>query len=1239
MVRGIYSKLWPNRSGSLGLVLCLGLLCYGGLAQAAMLNVPGSYPTIQSAIDVAGNGDTVLVADGTYVENINFNGRAITVRSESGAASAIIDGAQSGSVVTFNSAEGSGSVLDGFTITNGSGTYDGTEGNDGGGIYCRASSPTIINCFVTGNTANAGSGGGIYCSSSSSPTITSCVISNNMATWGGGVMCLSSSPTITDCTISDNTAMSFGGGIDCEWSASPTIENCTIRDNTVTSSGGGGGIDCSTSSSPSINNCTIMGNTANHGGGISCWYDSSPHITNCIISSNTANRGGGIYCSDAYFPGNGNSSSPVITNCKLSGNTAEYEGGGIGCYKSSPSISNCTISGNTAKWGGGIRCGVSSSPKITNCVLSGNVANSSGGGIGCSFSSSPTIVNCTIGGNTATYFGGGISCKESSSSTVINSILWWNSADSSPNEIYLDGTGTINVSYSNIWGGWSGTGNININPLFFDSRPASEAPTLAGNYHLKSSSPCIDAGTATDAPTDDIDSDARPYDVPSIPNNPSAYDMGADEYTSLINYDISLSSSWNLISLPLQPSNTAIESVLNAISGKYESVWAFIGGTWKVYDPQNPGFSDLATMEAGWGYWIKMTEAATLNVSGSISSDSIDLVSGWNLVGYNSTNSQAVADALTSIDGKYVSVWAFIDGGWKVYDPANPGFSDLTTVEPTYGYWINTSQECAWSLDFFHAEGRHIVSDYTGKKFVFRGVNLTGLEFGSFGNNPYPGDEGTNYFKPRPEDLDNIKALGFNVIRVPFEWARLVTHWQPTDSLPTSLNPNYLAILNEVVQMAGDRKLYVIFDMHDFLKYWSGQSAQECVDINSDDDYPKLLARTWKLLAEYFSGNTTVLGYDIMNEPVRLEDGEVCGSCGWHAIAQSVVNEIRTVDDRHLIFVEGPNYSLASYWPVENSKETFITDTVTPPRIVYSPHVFFDFNNDSRYDQVGEESAPIGLWKYYVRDRLMPVIDWSIDNNVPIFIGETNVPCTAGWAEVLDYAFTDFFEPLHLSVTAWHYINPQHCYEENQEVPCFLNLLDCSAEHQLNVLKKYPGGAYQATTEPVTFDSLIYSKARINPWDSGQGYWGDLSISFCTPDPVIEENCTISVDFQNNYAGIKFMHHYGLDTRRLTHLSFRIFLTGQGQQNFKIFTTAARSDCEKIENPQGKDPEYPPDNERPNLRDFLSLSVDSGSWYQVEIPLQRIVNPDEPIINGIAFQNMGEEQEVFYLDDIHLANP
>jgi len=164
---------------------------------------------------------------------------------------------------------------------------------------------------------------------------------------------------------------------------------------------------------------------------------------------------------------------------------------------------------------------------------------------------------------------------------------------------------------------------------------------------------------------------------------------------------IPLAEGWNLISLNIQPGSTYVKSVIETISEYVICVWAYKNGEWLLYAKDKPGFSDLMTIEAENAFWVNMDVAADLTISGLTAPNSINLESGWNLVGYNSTTPLLVADALASIDGKYLSVWDYagpIDDPWRVYDPANPGFSDLTTMEPGYGYWINTTEACTWTL-------------------------------------------------------------------------------------------------------------------------------------------------------------------------------------------------------------------------------------------------------------------------------------------------------------------------------------------------------------------------------------------------------------------------------------------------------------------------------------------------------------------------------------------------------------
>jgi parallel beta-helix repeat protein/predicted outer membrane repeat protein len=518
------------------------------------------YSTIQAAIDDAAPGDTVLVEDGTYTgignKNIDFQGKAITVRSQNGPTVCTIDCGGIGRGFYFQNGEGAGSVLSGFTITNGSADH-------GGGIYCDSASPMITNCRFISNTANF-YGGGIRCNNgsspgiadcafesntakygaaiactSSSPTISNCTLETNAADYfGGGIYCDSASPEITGCTLNANTAVRYGGGIYCEASSSPNVSDCTISNNTATSSifGGGGGV-YSTSSSPSISDSTINNNTAEKSGGGLYGDDSPLTITNCNISMNTAtsNRGGGIYfffneptisgstiSDNRAYDGGGifcESSSPRVYTTTISGNTAERSAGGIYCDLSYASFGTCTISNNTAVYEGGVRLSGGSHVILANCVISNNTADY-GAGIGI-YSSPSNIINCTVTKNTATIEGGGLRLVSSTlRPAVINTILW---ADA-PDEIKVV-SGPILFEYCNIQGGYAGTGNIDTNPAFVD--PASD------NFHLGALSGCIDAATSDSAPEVDFDGTAR-YDDQATPDTGSGdityYDIGAYEY-------------------------------------------------------------------------------------------------------------------------------------------------------------------------------------------------------------------------------------------------------------------------------------------------------------------------------------------------------------------------------------------------------------------------------------------------------------------------------------------------------------------------------------------------------------------------------------------------------------------------------------------------------------------------------------------------------------------------------------
>ena len=131
------------------------------------------FATIQTAINATTDGDTVSVAAGTYVENINFNGKNIAVIGAD-SSNTIIDGDSSGSVVTFSNGESSSAVLDGFTLQNGS-------ANSGGGIYINAAKPVLNNLIIQNNTASGYAGGGIYMNAAYGIDISNSIVQNNSA--------------------------------------------------------------------------------------------------------------------------------------------------------------------------------------------------------------------------------------------------------------------------------------------------------------------------------------------------------------------------------------------------------------------------------------------------------------------------------------------------------------------------------------------------------------------------------------------------------------------------------------------------------------------------------------------------------------------------------------------------------------------------------------------------------------------------------------------------------------------------------------------------------------------------------------------------------------------------------------------------------------------------------------------------------------------------------------------------
>ncbi len=474
----------------------LALTCGLGARSvlADILGVPVPYPTIQAAIDAAVNDDTVLVADGTYTglgnRDLDFGGRAITVRSENGAGACIIDIQGSAGdphrAFHFHSGETAASVVEGFTIQNG---------------------------FIN-------RGGAALCEADSSPLFQSCVFQHNSVSQavaedgGGAVYVLSSSPTFIDCDFLQNQAEAnflFGGGgaVQSQSDSNPTFIGCAFSENSA------------------------IGATEPDGGAVAIWDGGHPEFFSCTFTENQAYWDGAVL----------NFSSVTMHDCHFQDNAAN--GGAAGAYGlygapfggGSSELVNCSFVGNssTGNAGGAVVVQLpGTSATFTNCLFANNHATNRGGGMWFRDDTEVVVTNCTFSGNTAGDPGGALSVRNGAFVAVDNSVLWNNA----PDEVHLFNA-VLSISYSDIQGVWAGTENINADPLFVDpDGPDNDPDTWEDNdYRLSAGSPAIDAADNTAVPkgvVTDLDDNPRFVDDPNTTDtgngDPPIVDMGAYEF-------------------------------------------------------------------------------------------------------------------------------------------------------------------------------------------------------------------------------------------------------------------------------------------------------------------------------------------------------------------------------------------------------------------------------------------------------------------------------------------------------------------------------------------------------------------------------------------------------------------------------------------------------------------------------------------------------------------------------------
>jgi hypothetical protein len=444
------------------------------ICSAEVLNVPDDFDTIQEAIDNADHGDSVMVSEGVYEENIDFNDINVRViGNPDDPSETTIDGGEDDCVVKIGGGQSNLAVLDGFTLRNGS-----TDGRGGGGVYSY---------------------------NGSRPTLRNLIINNCYGTRGGGILCWDSNASISNVRLTENTAQAHGGGICLMARSGPTIVDVIISNNTA-ETGDGGGIANYSGSNVTVRGGLISENTARRSGGGVYSQAEQISIVDMVIRDNVARegKGGGVFANGHI----------VLGGVIVMSNSSAESGGGVYMNGRRPRFEQVAIIANeSSELGGGI-------------YITGDVAGNS----------SPDLINVTIANNTAET-GGGIYCFDNGNPNLNNAIVWGNEPEQIVFSGEADAN-SLDLWYSDIQDGVDGieqndNGEIDVGEGNIETDPLLENPEEL-NFRLgwanfpeddETKSPCIDTGNPNldedpDGTRGDIGGLFFHQDYPAIAVNP-----------------------------------------------------------------------------------------------------------------------------------------------------------------------------------------------------------------------------------------------------------------------------------------------------------------------------------------------------------------------------------------------------------------------------------------------------------------------------------------------------------------------------------------------------------------------------------------------------------------------------------------------------------------------------------------------------------------------------------------------
>ena len=458
---------------------------------------------------------------------------------------------------------------------------------NGGGLSIGAASlATITNNTISGNALNGGNGGGVYCAGAAllcGNTLTgnSAVYYYNGNTYGGtggGAYC-GGTATLTNNTFTGNSCNSVGGGGAYCGGTAMLTRNSFISNSTGGGPGGGGAYCGGTAT---LNGNTFTGNSASHngdpsfGGGAAYCQGAATLSGNTFSSNSSGSSGGGALCSGTAtlngntfsynsatkYHGGGLScrSGGTLTGNTFSGNSCAANGGGVYITGGTPTVSSNTFKQNSAtSVAGGIYASASTITVLDNLVAKNTSGTGGAGGIWVNATSNLFLINNTITANNSTGVGGGVAFQVSGVVeflNVYNNIIWGNTATGSGGDVFLTGTGQKKVfnfndvdSMSGVWD--IAVNNIDVSPQFFDP--------VNGDYHVRSTSLCINAGTNGAPSLSPTDLDG----APRIADN--TVDLGCYEFSNTSGHPADVNNDWMI---------TDAEYTAYAAAWKNDQTWA-----------------------------------------------------------------------------------------------------------------------------------------------------------------------------------------------------------------------------------------------------------------------------------------------------------------------------------------------------------------------------------------------------------------------------------------------------------------------------------------------------------------------------------------------------------------------------------------------------------------------------------------------------------------------------------------